>query len=95
MKLRNDIIEIQQLINSGMAWCLEGHVGRTCMDALRNGDVMLGRYAHRDYWGNYVPARGEVKEGTLGSKGAVVARHGKSYALALSKIGDTFNGFID
>lgn len=57
----------QGLINSGMAWKLEGHVGRTAMAMIENGDCMLGEEGHRDYWGNYVPSRHEVQSGTKGS----------------------------
>lgn len=59
--------EIQSLIDSGMAWRLEGHVGRTCMAAIENGDAVLGEESHRDYWGNRVPSRHEVVPGTKGS----------------------------
>ena len=59
--------EVQDLIESGMAWRLEGHVGRTCMAAIENGDAVLGDTSHRDYWGNYVPSRHEVEPGTKGS----------------------------
>jgi hypothetical protein len=37
------------------------------MAAIENGDAVLGPEGHRDYWGNYVPSRHEVKPGTLGS----------------------------
>lgn len=60
-------LSIQNLIDSGMAWRLEGHVGRQCMAAIDNGDAVLGTEGHTDYWGNYVPARSEVVPGTKGS----------------------------
>ena len=59
--------EVQNLIDSGMAWRLEGHVGRTCMDAIDNGDAVLGEEDHTDYWGSHVPSRHQVKSGTKGS----------------------------
>jgi hypothetical protein len=59
----------QGLINSGMAWRLEGAVGRACMAAIESGDAILGREGHRDYYGNYVPSRYEVEPGTKGSLG--------------------------
>lgn len=59
--------DIQNLINSGMAWQFEGSVGRQCMDALDSGIAILGEVGHTDYWGNYVPSRHEVKAGTKGS----------------------------
>lgn len=64
----------QHLVNTGDAWRLEGHVGRTAMDLLRAGLVMLGEEGHRDYWGNYVPSRHEVEPGTVGSREYVEER---------------------
>lgn len=58
---------LQQLIDSGMAWRLEGSVGRSAMRAIEDGMVVLGRTGHRDYYGSYVPSRYEVKPGTIGS----------------------------
>lgn len=58
---------IQELINTGMAWQLEGHVGRQCMEAIECGAAMLGIHGYRDYYGNYVPSRFEVEQGTKGS----------------------------
>lgn len=60
-------LSIQNLIDNGMAWRLEGHVGRQCMAAIENGDAVLGVDGHRDYYGNYVPSRTEVEPGTKGS----------------------------
>lgn len=62
-----DELNIQELIDSGMAWRLEGFIGRQCMDALERGDAVLGPEGHRDYYGSYVPSRYEVAAGTLGS----------------------------
>ena len=62
----NDL-DLQQLIDSGMAWRLEGAVGRAAMDAIEAGHCVLGPEGHRDYWGNYVPSRYEVVPGTKGS----------------------------
>jgi len=59
--------DIQNLINTGQAWQLEGSIGRACMDAIEAGDALLGLVGHTDYWGNYVPSRFEVKPGTKGS----------------------------
>ena len=62
-----DGMSIQDLIDSGMAWQLEGHIGRQCMAAIEDGRAMLGPVGHRDYWGNYIPSRHEVQAGTKGS----------------------------
>ncbi len=59
-------ISIQRAINSGM-WGLQGSYGRTMMDAISSGRCLLGKTGARDYYGNYIPSRDEVKEGTKGS----------------------------
>lgn len=61
------IFNPQNLIETGDAWKLEGSVGRACMDAIEDGIAVLGATDHRDYWGNHVPSRTQVKEGTKGS----------------------------
>ena len=67
--------EAQELVNSGMAWKLEGSVGRSCMEAINSGAVLLGEKGHLDYYGNYVPSRHEVKAGTKGSPEFVMENH--------------------
>jgi len=62
-----ELDDLQGLIDSGMAWRLEGSVGRAAMDAIENGECILGEVGHRDYWGNYIPSRHEVEPGTKGS----------------------------
>ena len=64
----------QALVNSGDAWRLEGHVGRTAMSLIEAGLITLGETGHRDYWGNYVPSRHEVEPGTKGSPEFVAER---------------------
>jgi len=59
--------QYQKLINSGLAWKLEGSIGRFAMDLIRNGYCYLGVKGHKDYYGNYVPSRFEVETGTKGS----------------------------
>lgn len=58
---------LQELINSGAIWSLEGSAGRGAMDAIGSGLAILGPEGHHDYWGNYVPSRFEVQAGTKGS----------------------------
>ena len=60
-------LDLQALIDSGLAWRLEGSVGRAAHDAIESGACILGETGHRDYWGNYVPSRHEVAPGTKGS----------------------------
>jgi hypothetical protein len=47
---------------------------------------MLGKHPARDYWGNRIPARDEVKDGTKGSRGFVVARRGEGWAEMLDNV---------
>lgn len=57
----------QRMIDSGLAWRLQGAHGREAMRLITEGRCMLGEVGHRDYWGNYVPSRTEVAPGTKGS----------------------------
>lgn len=57
----------QELVNSGAAWTMEGSTGREAMRLIEAGEIMLGEFGHRDYWGSYVPSRFEVEPGTKGS----------------------------
>jgi hypothetical protein len=63
-----DRIRLQNLIDSGLAWRLEGAVGRAAMDAIRSGHCVLGKESFTDYWGNRIPSRYEVEPGTKGSE---------------------------
>lgn len=38
---KNEIVALQSLIDSGMAWRLEGSVGRAAMSAIEAGDCIL------------------------------------------------------
>lgn len=58
---------VQDAINSGMAWKLEGSYGRLAMDYLNAGACVLGEQSHTDYWGHRIPSRYEVEPGTVGS----------------------------
>ena len=62
-----EIEAIQEVINNGMAWRLEGQVGRLAMDYIKAGLCILGETSFIDYWGNKVPSRFEVEAGTKGS----------------------------
>ena len=59
--------ELQELINTGMAWKLEGSVGREAMSALNCGACMLPKKDYYDYFGNLVPSRDKLKPGTKGT----------------------------
>ena len=58
---------IQRMINDGSVWHMEGSLGREAMDYLKAGYCELGEKSFRDYWGNKIPSRYEVKAGTTGA----------------------------
>lgn len=70
---------VQEMINAGQ-WSLQGSFGRAMMDAIESGYCMLGESSARDYWGNYIPSRTEVEEGTKGSRQYVVGHMGEDWA---------------
>lgn len=70
---------IQRMINAGN-WSLQGSFGRTMMGAIESGHCMLGFTSCRDYWGNTVPGRDDVQEGTKGSYGFVAEAMGDEWA---------------
>lgn len=59
--------EMQTMIDSGLAWKMEGSVGREAMRLLESGACMLPKQSHRDYYGNTVPNRNLLKPGTKGT----------------------------
>lgn len=75
-------LSIQRAINSGM-WGLQGSYGRAMMDAISSGRCMLGQSGARDYYGNYIPSRDQVQEGTKGSYKFVVDAMGEDWADAM------------
>ena len=71
---------LQRLIDDGGAWCLEGFYGRSMMHAITEGYCLLGLDSHLDAYGNKVPSRLEVQEGTKGSRQYVVEKQGEDWA---------------
>ena len=67
LQRQNGYGQIQDLINSGLCWKMEGTVGRNAMDTLRSGATMLPVISCRDYYGSKIPSRLEVESGTTGS----------------------------
>ena len=61
------IAMFQAMIDDGSVWKLQGSYGRTAVNLIESGLCMLGPVGHRDYYGNYVPSRFEVKPDTKGS----------------------------
>lgn len=71
---------IQRSINSLSAWRLQGSFGRTMMGAIESGEAMLGHEDTRDYYGNHIPSRSQVQDGTKGSYEFVAAQSGREWA---------------
>jgi len=83
-----EALKLQELIDSGMAWRLEGAVGRACYAAIEAGYCMLGEEAHKDYWGTPVPSRFDVEPGTVGSRGYFEAKQDEIEYQAAFEEGD-------
>jgi hypothetical protein len=79
-------LAIQRAINDGSAWKFQGSYGRAMMAAIESGACMLGPRPARDYWGNKIPARDEVKEGTKGSYEYVADQYGADWAFDMFKV---------
>ena len=71
---------LQRLIDDGQAWNLEGFYGRNMMRAITEGYCLLGLNAHNDAYGNKVPSRLDVQEGTKGTKQFVIEKQGEDWA---------------
>jgi len=59
--------QIQNNINSGICWQLEGSVGREAMALLDSGACMLPLVKHYDYYRNTVPSRDMLAKGSKGT----------------------------
>lgn len=77
--------EVQELIDNGLAWRLEGHVGRVAMDALRDGAAVLPPERSTDYWGSTVPSYLDVDDES-GSPGSVANAEAFDLVVRLSDI---------
>lgn len=71
-------LSLQRAINSGM-WGLQGSYGRSMMDAINSGRCLLGPSRAKDYYGNVIPSRDDVKQGTKGSADFVEAIYGEDW----------------
>lgn len=69
--------QLQELIDTGVAWSMEGAIGRAAMDALKSGACFLPTSSRKDYYGNVVPSRYMVKDGTAGSYANSVSFYSK------------------
>lgn len=63
----DNVATLQEAISNGTVWSLEGSVGRSAMQALESGACFLPEESFADYWGNTVPSRNSLKEGTKGT----------------------------
>lgn len=78
-------LSIQRAINSG-AWALQGSYGRAMMDAIKSGYCLLGSERAKDYWGNFIPSRDDVKQGTKGSYEFVAEAMGAEWADMMAEV---------
>jgi hypothetical protein len=76
---------IQKAINDG-CWSLQGSYGRAMMAAIENGYCMLGTSDARDHYGNHIPSRSQVQEGTKGSRDYVVDAMGEEWAAEMEGV---------
>lgn len=67
LQKENGLEDIQEKINSGLVWKLEGSYGRTAMSLLESGACLLPTESHNDYYGNRVPSRDDLQDGTKGT----------------------------
>jgi hypothetical protein len=77
--------ELQELIDSGLAWHLEGFMGRQAADALRDGAAVLPGTRYQDYWGNTVPSYQDVRD-VAGSAGSVANAEAFDFVAQLREI---------
>ena len=77
---------IQKAINSGHAWKMQGSYGRAMMDAIQSGYCLLGHTRAGDYYGNTIPSRDDVQEGTKGSYEYVIKMQGQEWADMMGDI---------
>lgn len=68
----DEVRELQHAINDKL-WGMEGSMGRAMMGAIEQGFCILATTDTRDYWGNHIPSRTQVEQGTKGS--VQYARH--------------------
>jgi len=76
---------IQRAINQGV-WGMQGSYGRAMMDAIRSGHCLLGARDFNDYYGNHIPSRDQVKEGTKGSMQFVIDNMGADWADEMGRV---------
>jgi len=65
--------QIQDMINSGQCWHMEGSTGRLASDCLEWGICMLPEERKRDAYGTTVPSRNDLKPDSKGTFGNCLA----------------------
>ena len=83
---REYYVALQRRINDGSIWNFEGAAGRGAMDAIEAGLCVLGKQPHRDYYGNRIPSRYEVKRGTKGSVAYARQRQGDRWQRMIVRV---------
>lgn len=63
------ISDMQEMIDNGQVWHMEGSMGRAASHLLTVGICMLPKQRHRDYWGNIIPSRDDLKPYSKGTYG--------------------------
>ena len=58
---------MQRLLDQGIAFHMEGSCGRQAMDYLAEGICFLPDRESKDYYGNRIPARGQLEAGSKGT----------------------------
>ena len=62
-------LDMQSMIDNGSVWLLEGSMGRLAMSMLESGECILPLVSHKDYYGNIIPSRDKLVDGTKGTLG--------------------------
>lgn len=76
---------IQRQINAG-SWSLQGSHGRTMAGAIQDGQCLLGKARAKDYYGNVIPSRDDIVEGTKGSREFVAEAMGEEWAAKMEAL---------
>jgi len=62
-----NITGMQDSINSGLCWHMEGSYGRSAMNCIEAGICMLPPVPRKDAYGSTIPPRTVLKPGTKGT----------------------------
>lgn len=63
------VTSTQKGIDNGQCWHFEGSQGRLAMSCLKSGICILPEQHEYDAYGNYVPSRNDLQDGTQGTLG--------------------------